>query len=372
MTRSDHLLEGESGSCRCLIETTPPFADIFDRLADGFFSLDDQWRFTYLNPAARKALQAGDGLLGKIFWEAFPEALATIFESELRRVMESGASSEFEAFYPALQIWLRVNAFPMERGLAVSFADISEARHAQEQLAHLNRELGERIRAHEEAESFAHTVAHDLRSPLTAILGFSQALSEAAVNELGPRSAHFLRRIRNAARQMDETTAAVMTLCRLARAETRRTLMDLSRTAFDCIAALREAEPGREIEVSIAPCMWAECDAGLIKLALQNLLSNAWKYTAREGCPSIEVGIELGPDHEMRYFVRDNGVGFVIADGHGLFEPFGRLHGNTFAGEGIGLATVKRVIDRHGGALWAVSQPGKGSTFYFTLPRHDA
>jgi signal transduction histidine kinase len=312
-------------------------------------------------------LRSGDDLLGRAFWDVFPDARATIFEAEFHRATQTGATAEFEAFYPGLRIWLRVNAFPFDEGLAVSFADITETRNAVRELADLNQELQERVRVHREVESFAHTVAHDLRSPLGAILGFSQALSEAAVNELGPRSSHYLRRIQHAARQMDEMTTAIMTLCRLARAEMNRSVIDLSQIAGECMAALREAEPARKVEISIAPCMWADCDPGLTRLALQNLLSNAWKYTGLEDHASIEVGIELGPDKEMHYFVRDNGIGFAAAEAEELFEPFHRLHGDSFAGEGIGLATVKRIIDRHGGSVWAVSQPGKGSTFYFTF-----
>jgi PAS domain S-box-containing protein len=370
MTQSDHLLENECGTagCKCRPETHRQFADIFDRLADGFFCLDGQWRLTYMNPAARSALHGGNEMLGRPVFEIFPEARATIFEVEFRRAMESRATIEFEAFYPGVRVWLRVNAFPFDDGLAVSFADITEARRARQQLAELNRELQERDRAHKEVESFAHTIAHDLRTPLGAILGFSQALSESAVNELGPRSLHYLRRIQNAAKRMDEMTQAIMSLCRLDHIQMDRGIVDLGHIAGECVAALRESDPGREVHVSIAPRMWANCDAGLVRLALQNLLCNAWKYTGREGQPSIEVGMELGPEGEKRYFVRDNGIGFAQAEAQDMFEPFGRLHGDGFAGEGIGLATVKRIIDKHGGSVWAVSEPGKGSTFYFTLP----
>jgi PAS domain S-box-containing protein len=373
MTQPDLVAnECVTAACKCQSETTRRFADIFDRLADGFFSLDAQWRFTYLNPAARKGLRAGDELLGREVWEVFPEARATIFEVEFRRAMENGATTEFEAFYPELRVWLRVNAFPFDQGLAVSFADVTEARSARKQLADLNRQLEERVRAHEEVESFARTVAHDLRSPLGAILGFSQALSEAAVDELGPRSAHYLRRIQNAARQMDEMTEAIMALCRLAHAQIKRTAVDLGQIARDCIATLREAEPAREVHCSISPGLWADCDGALVKLALQNLLSNAWKYTGGASPARIEVGVEPGPGQELRFFVRDNGIGFAAADAQDLFQPFRRLHGDSFSGDGIGLATAKRVIDKHGGALWAESQPGQGATFYFTLPRQDA
>jgi signal transduction histidine kinase len=152
------------------------------------------------------------------------------------------------------------------------------------------------------------------------------------------------------------------------RGEVKRSVVDLGQIARECIATLRDCESGREVTISIAPGLWAVCDPGLVKLVLHNLLSNAWKYTSQESHPCIEVGVEEGPGHETLYFVRDNGVGFAAADASGIFEPFQRLHGDGFAGQGIGLATVKRVVDKHGGAVWAIAQAGEGSTFYFTLP----
>jgi signal transduction histidine kinase len=147
-----------------------------------------------------------------------------------------------------------------------------------------------------------------------------------------------------------------------------RTSVDLGQIAHECIAILRDAEPRRNVQCSVAPAMWAQCDAGLMRVALHNLLSNAWKFSGRKVEPHIEVGTEPGPGGQVWYFVRDNGIGFDPSEAHRLFEPFQRLHGDSFSGEGIGLATVKRIIDRHRGSLWVVSQPGKGSTFYFTLP----
>jgi signal transduction histidine kinase len=143
--------------------------------------------------------------------------------------------------------------------------------------------------------------------------------------------------------------------------------VDLTQLANECIATLRGAEPEREVRCSVAPGLRASCDAGLIKVALQNLLCNAWKFSQREGQPHVEVGSEPGPGDEVRYFVRDNGIGFDASESPDLFQPFRRLHGDDFPGKGIGLATVKRVIDRHGGFVWATSQPGQGATFYFTL-----
>jgi PAS domain S-box-containing protein len=374
MTQSDRLIGNEcrTNDCQCQSELSRQFATIFDRLADGFFTLDSSWRFTYINPAAHKAFDSGSELLGKAIWVVYPEARETIFETEFRRVMETSAIAEFEAFYPDLRIWLRVNAFPFNEGVAVSFADVTEARQARRRLDNLDRQLRQSARVAIEVESFANAVVHDLRTPLSAILGFSHALSEYAVNELAPRSSDYLRRIESAARQMNEATVAVKDFCWLAGAPVKRNLLDLSLIARDCVSSLREAEIGRHVTCSIAPCMWADCDPHLMKLALEKLLANAWKNAVHQSAPSIDIGTELGPDKEIWYFIRDNGMGLGTITARGVTPPILRLNSDSFAGGGVGLAIVRRIIDKHGGALWAVAQPGNGATIYFTLPAESA
>jgi PAS domain S-box-containing protein len=364
--------ECRTKDCECQSEAARQFAGIFDRLADGFFTLDAASRFTYLNPAAYKAFGAGAELLGQVIWAAYPEARETIFETEFRRVRENSATAEFEAFYPDLRIWLRVNAFPLNEGVAVSFADITGWRQAQQRLADLDRDLQQSARLSRELESFANAVVHDLHSPLAAIVGFSQALSECAVNELAPRSSHYLRRIERAARQMNETTGALTDFCWLAGAPMKRTLLDLSLIAHDCISSLQEAEPRHRVACSIAPCMWADCDPRLIALALEKLLSQAWKDTVHHAAPSIDIGAELGPDKQMWYFIRHNGMGLGTTTSDGVTQPVLHLDSDGFAAAGVGPAIAKRIIDRHGGALWAVAQPREGATVYFTLPGDSA
>jgi signal transduction histidine kinase len=371
MTQCERPLDQEAGpdTCQCRSDAPRQFAEIFDQLADGFFSLDAHWRFTYLNAAARGALLVGDEVLGCAVWDVYPEARETIFEDEFRRAMSTGATVEFEAFYPRNLIWLRINAFPLEDGLAVCIADVTQTRNARQKLIGLNRQLRESNRAYDQAKVFAHTIAHDLLQPLGAILGFSEALSESAVNELGRSSAHYLRSIQSAARQMNDISQAILLLCGIGGAEMNRSRVDVGEIARDCIEMLRAAQPLRQVNCSITPDMWARCDPGLLRVAMQNLLGNAWKFSSREGqTAQIEVGTELGPDDELFYFVRDNGIGFDACEAANVFQPLRRLHGNAFDGEGIGLATVRSIIDRHGGRIWAVSEPGKGATFYFTLP----
>ncbi|MDB5873432.1 MAG: hypothetical protein JWQ07_2874 [Ramlibacter sp.] len=231
----------------------------------------------------------------------------------------------------------------------------------------MNQDVAARVRAGEETESFAHIVVRDLRSPLAAVLGFSQALAEGAGDELSPQSAHYLSRIRNAAQQMDRTMEAIAQFGWLAQAPVTKSLVDLAPIVNDCIAALRQAEPGREVHCSIAPCIWADADPRLLKLALKAILSNAWKY-AGHPAPSIEVGIELDPRKQMCYFVRDNGMGFGASAMPSTSDEGLHLDSRGLAAMGIGLATVKRIIDKHDGSIWATWKSGHGVTIHFTLP----
>jgi signal transduction histidine kinase len=339
-------------------------------LADGIFGLDAGWRFTSINPAGRKILRVGDEVLGRAIWDVFPEARETIFETEFRRAMASGSTAEFEAFYPANLVWLRINASPMQGGLLVCFADVTESRRARQKLIDLNRQLRERDRAYERATVFAQTIAHDLLQPLSAMVAFSEALAACAANELGPASALHLRNIRLTATHMSEVSKAILLLCGIGRAEMHWTRVDIGELATGCIRLLRAAQPDKRVRCSVTPGLWVRADPALLRVALQNLLSNAFKFS-RNVDAHIQVGSEMSSDGRVVHFVRDNGIGFDPVEAEGIFQPFRRLQGGSFEGEGLGLATVKSVVERHGGRIWAASQPGKGSTFYFSLPTDE-
>jgi len=347
-----------------------------ESLTDGFCTVDAQWRFTIFNGAARQISGLPAAPLGATLWETFPQARGTDLETHLSRVMIEQIALDFETFYKPLAIWVRVKAFPSGDGIGVSFSDITEARRAQQALVELTHNLEHRVRertaelerVNKDLAAFSYTVAHDLRSPLGAIAGFSRALAESAEQKLGPRSSHFLQRIVAAAWRMDDMTQAVLSLCSLSRAKLKSTLVNLSVIARECFTGLQEAEPSRgSVECKIQPSMWVRCDAGLMQVALQNLMSNAWKYSSKNASAKIEVGTQVHEEGELTYYVRDNGVGFDPAEGEKIFEPFHRLHDAEFAGSGIGLATVAKIIQRHGGKVWAESSPGRGATFYFSL-----
>jgi PAS domain S-box-containing protein len=235
----------------------------------------------------------------------------------------------------------------------------------------VRRRTAELEATNRELEAFAYSISHDLRAPLRAIDGFSKAFMEDYGDRVSGVGKDQLHRVRVGAQRMGALIDALLQLSRLTRVDARSVDVDLSEIARAIVAQLRTSESARAVDVSIAPGLVATGDPTLLESALQNLLSNAWKFTSEKEDARIEVG-ELLVDGERTVFVRDNGAGFDMAYADKLFGVFQRLHDATeFPGTGVGLATVHRVIRRHGGRVWADGAVGQGATFYFTLPTPD-
>lgn len=242
--------------------------------------------------------------------------------------------------------------------------DISARKQAQRQLEQRSDELAT---ANRELEAFSSSVSHDLRAPLRAIDGFSQALQEDYGERLDEVGRDYLRRVRTAAQRMSTLIDDLLKLSRISRCPMQPAAVDLSRMAAEILDELKEQQPGRNIAISVQPGLTAWGDAGLLRTALENLLGNAWKYTGRTAAARIEVGSEQTEAGTV-FHVRDNGAGFDMRYADKLFGAFQRLHHpSEFEGTGIGLATVQRIIHRHGGRIWAQASLGEGATFLFTL-----
>lgn len=225
--------------------------------------------------------------------------------------------------------------------------------------------------ANKELESFSYSVSHDLRAPLRAIDGFSQALVEDYKDVLDDTGKDYLKRVRAAAQKMGALIDDMLKLAKVNRTEVTLNQVDLSDMVSGIVDELRDAEPERQVQVKVTSGLTAYCDSHLMKIALINLLNNAWKYTSKNEEACIEFGMRLHQGNPA-FFIEDNGVGFDMAYADKLFGAFQRLHSaGEFSGTGVGLATVKRVISRHGGDIWAKAEPNKGATFYFTLPARE-
>ena len=269
-----------------------------------------------------------------------------------------------------------VNAEGKVVGCSRISRDISERMRAENEIRQLNTTLEQRIRertnqlqdSNRELETFAYSVSHDLRGPLRSVEGFARILVRDYPGKvLDERAADLMQRMSAGAMRMGQLIEDLLNLSRINRGELNREPVDLSTIAASVLADLAGREPHRTVQIELEEERKAEADPRLIRVALENLLGNAWKYTGKTERACIAFG--AGQDHDENvFFVRDNGAGFDMAHADQLFAPFQRLHrADEFEGTGVGLATVQRVIRRHGGRIWADGKPGQGATFFFTL-----
>ena len=354
-----------------------------ESITDALVTVDRDWRFTYINHEAERVLRRSrTELLGTAMWDQFPEGRGTPFDEAYQKALSEGRTVELEAFYPPLDTWLEIRAYPSpQRGLTIYFRDIGERRAAQDEIMRLNAELEQRVRqrtaqlelANQELQAFSYSVAHDLRAPLAAIGGFGHALERELGDAPSERATRYLSRMREGAARTSDMIDALLSLAQVSRTELRWEAVDLSALAESAAQSCHEQAPGQKAAYAVQPGLRVHGDPRLLALVMDNLLGNAWKFTAGQPRPRIEVGSQQGPEGETIYFVRDNGVGFDMAYANNLFGAFQRLHPQSeFVGSGIGLANVRRIISRHTGRIWAHSQPGRGATFYFTLGSEPA
>lgn len=257
--------------------------------------------------------------------------------------------------------------------LAELRAEITERQQAEQRAQELNQGLQQAIielrAVNHELEAFSYSVSHDLRTPLRSIDGFSQALLEDCLDQLDSNGQGYLQRIRSAAQRMEQLIDDLLTLSRVTRSDLRVESVDLSRLASRVCSHLQQAHPERSVEFEIQPGLTVQGDSRLMQVVLENLLNNGWKFTHGRAAAKIEFGMMQSSESDRpTYFVRDNGIGFDMAYVDKLFKPFQRLHRmNEFPGNGIGLATIQRIIHRHGGRVWAEAALEQGATFYFTV-----
>ncbi len=266
-------------------------------------------------------------------------------------------------------ISLSLSPLEIEKGLSghsvLVIRDITSLKQTEQQLKDSNLDLSN---ANRELEAFSYSVSHDLRAPLRSVDGFSQALEEDFGSQLPSEAKAYLARIRTSVQKMGKLIDDMLNLSRITRTAINPSPVNLSEIVHEITEEIESQEPKRHVETKIEEHVEAIADPSLIRVALQNLIGNAWKYTSRHPEAHIEFGVKTSQNNRPVFYVRDDGAGFDMAYSKKLFGAFQRLHGNSeFPGTGVGLATVQRIIHRHGGSIWAESAVEKGSTFYFTL-----
>jgi hypothetical protein len=333
----------------------------FESTTDAFFMLDEHWRFNYVNKEAVRVLGlTPQEMINHVIWEVFPGAHESLIGVKYRDAVKSGAPEHFEAYYAPMDSWFDIHAYPSEGGLAVYFRDITQRKLAERERRNMVAELQ---RSNRELQEFAYVASHDLQEPLRKIQTFSERLSARAA-QLDEEGRDYLQRMGSAASRMQSLIIDLLNYSRVATAGRAFAWVDMDRTLAEVLQDLEVAleQSGAEVTKTPLPRAWG--DATQLRQVLQNLLSNAIKFRAAGVAPRISVMAEDISADGWTLAVSDNGIGFDEKYLDKIFAPFQRLHARgAYAGTGIGLAVVKKIVERHGGTVSATSQPGAGSVF---------
>jgi len=364
-----------------LRQSEAKYRDLFENMTEEvhFWQLirDEQgriatWRAVDVNPPTLKTWdKRREEVVGKTTDEIFGPGATDHYMPVVQKIFAEGTPYSFVDYFPYLDRYFRFTSVPLGEYFITTGTDITEIEKAHREIQRLNDNLCAKNKklevANAELESFTYSVSHDLRAPLRHISGFAELMMRSTEGKLDEKAKQYLSRIHAGTEKMGRLITELLSLSRVSRQEIQRTEVDMSSVAESIVSELREAGSGRNVEVDIKKNLAVSADRGLLKVALSNLIGNAWKFTAKTGQARIELG-STTKEGKAIYYVRDNGAGYDQEYAGKMFLPFHRLHSESeFEGTGIGLAIVDRIIRSHGGKVWAEGAAGKGATIYFCL-----
>jgi PAS domain S-box-containing protein len=384
----NHMLEAVEADRAVLADSENRWRMLFEHSLDGVLQTTPDGRILAANPAACRLLGRTEQELTSLTRSDLADLTDPRLPGLLRQREETGQARGELRFVrgdgSTLEMAIASSVYVDSSGrrcTCLVIHDVSERQAAQEQILRLNRELEWRVdrrtrelqAANRELEAFSYSVSHDLRAPASVVVSFAGVLEENEAVQ-GDKNRHYLRRIRAAGEHMNELIDGLLALSHVSRSQLDWGLVDLSQLAREAIQELRDAEPQRTVSVHVEPDLHAMGDGRLLRVVLSNLIANAWKFTRHRPLARIVVEAQADPESAQPVFcVRDNGDGFDPAQAHRLFLAFHRLHGpSEFPGVGIGLATVQRIVQRHGGRIWADARPGEGASFFFVLGAQES
>ena len=368
-----------------LVESEARYRQLVEMSPD-MIAVHSEGRFVFLNEAGVRLLGATgvEAILGRSIYEFIAAETRPATIERIQDILGGGPPSSHQAqrlrridgSIVEVEVAAMALLFRGSPAVHVVVRDVSERRRAEAEIRRAKETLEQRVRsrtaeleaANRELEAFSYSVSHDLRAPLRVIEGFSRMFLDEFAEAVDPKARDYIERVHATSTRMGELIRDMLSLARVSRVAMSPTRVDLTAIAATVVAELRQVAPGREVETVLAEGLVVDGDPSLLRVMLENLLGNAWKYTSRLARARIEFGAKETEEGTV-YFVRDNGAGFDMRYAGRLFGTFQRLHPESeFEGTGIGLATVQRIVQRHGGRVWAEAVPDQGATFWFTLP----
>jgi PAS domain S-box-containing protein len=354
---------------------TEQIEDILESITDGFIAMDSNFCITYANKRISEMIgYSAETIIGKYVWDQFPEAVGSETYKAFNKAFTEQKYVCHEDYYAPSSLWQENHIYPSAGGLSVFVRDISERKKAEKEILLFNENLEKKVvertlqleAANKELESFSYSVSHDLRTPLRAVNGYAMMLKEDFGSKLGAEGDRVINIIMDNARRMGQLIDDLLTFSHLGRKEIKSQNVDINEMVKMCIKELLLNEV-KKYQVKVRELPQCQADGAMLKQVWMNLIGNAIKYSSKQDLPKIEIGFTSDKKRDI-YYVKDNGVGFDMQYSNKLFGVFQRLHSNDqFEGTGVGLALVKRIIDKHGGEIWVEAHLNEGATFYFSL-----